>query len=54
MASMQQTTAALDSFAGSVDALGQRLRSMETQEVERLVRTELERILSRQIINAKD
>ena len=54
MASMQTTTAALDRFAGSVDALGQRLQAMERQEVERMVRTELEKILSRQILRSDD
>jgi len=54
MSSMQTTTAALDRFALSVDALGQRLQAMERQEVERLVRTELEKILSRQILRSDD
>jgi hypothetical protein len=51
MNSMQNTTASLERFTESVDALGQRLRAMETQEVERMVRSELERILSRSILN---
>lgn len=54
MASMQTTTAALDRFAVSVDGLGRRLQAMERQEVERLVRSELEKILSRQILRADD
>ena len=54
MASMQTTTAALDRFAGSVDALGQRLQAMERQEMERMVRSELEKILSRQILRSDD
>ena len=51
MASMQTTTASLDRFATSVDALSQRLQSVERQEVERLVRNELEKILSRRILS---
>ena len=54
MTSMQVTSAALDRFAESVDALGERLRSMEQQEVERLVRVELERMLSRRILDRND
>lgn len=50
MGTMQATTTALASLNESVAALDQRLRSAERQEVERLVRVELERILSRTII----
>ena len=50
MTSMQETTSALASLNQSVSALDERLRSVERQEVERLVRIELERILSRTII----
>jgi hypothetical protein len=50
METMQSTTNALASLNESVAALDQRLRSAERQEVERLVRVELERILSRTII----
>ncbi len=53
MASMKVTTASLERFSESVDALSDRLRAMETQEVERMVRAELERILSRNILNTK-
>lgn len=49
MDAMTQTTHALTSFTGSVDALSERLRSVERQEVERLVRIELEKLLSRNI-----
>ncbi|MBU3741079.1 MAG: hypothetical protein FGM24_02220 [Candidatus Kapabacteria bacterium] len=51
MTSMQETTAALASLSQSVSSLDERLRSVERQEVERLVRVELERILSRTIID---
>jgi len=51
MASMQTTTASLDRFAQSVEALSQRLQAVERQEVERLVRNELEKILSRRILH---
>lgn len=54
MASMQTTSSALDQFAKSVDALNVRLQAMEQQEVERLVRTELEKILSRKILNTDE
>lgn len=50
--SMQDTTSALTSFASSVSLLGERLRTVEQQEVERLVRAELERILSRTIVQS--
>lgn len=54
MTSMQVTSAALDRFAERVDALGERLRSMEQQEMERMVRAELERLLSRRILDKND
>jgi methyl-accepting chemotaxis protein len=50
MNSMQRTTESLDRFAGSIDVLTDRLRTVEREEVERLVRSELERILSRSIV----
>jgi hypothetical protein len=50
MTAMQSTSEALGSLNESVAALDQRLRSVERQEVERLVRIELERMLSRTII----
>ena len=54
MASMQTTTASLDRFASSVDSLSQRLQAVQKQEVERLVRDELEKILSRRIMSADE
>ena len=54
MASMQTTSSVLDRFALSVDALNQRLQAVERQEVERLVRSELEKILSRQILKTDE
>jgi methyl-accepting chemotaxis protein len=50
MSSMQRTTESLDRFASSIDVLTDRLRTVEREEVERLVRSELERILSRSIV----
>jgi hypothetical protein len=50
MHSMQRTTESLDRFAGSIDVLTDRLRTVEREEVERMVRSELERILSRSIV----
>jgi hypothetical protein len=54
LASMQATTGALDRFAVSVEALSERLQIVERQEVERLVRVELEKILSRKILNSDE
>lgn len=54
MTSMQATSASLDRFAESVDALGQRMKALERQEMEYLVRTELERILSQRITQPND
>ncbi len=51
LASMKETTSALNAFAGSVGILAERLRAVERQEVERLVRTELERMLSTTILH---
>jgi hypothetical protein len=51
LASMRDTTSALNAFAGSVGILAERLRAVERQEVERLVRTELERMLSTTILH---
>ncbi|MCX6140132.1 MAG: hypothetical protein NTX15_04765 [Candidatus Kapabacteria bacterium] len=48
---MRDTTTSLENFTGSVDALGERLKAVEQQEVARLVRSELERILSRHILD---
>jgi hypothetical protein len=52
MNAMQSTTAALEKFSDRVDALGSHLQTLERQEVERMVRMELERILSRSILDA--
>ena len=52
MTAMENTTVALDRFAGSIDALGMRLKAMETQEVENLVRTQLERIVSKEVLRS--
>lgn len=54
MRSMESTSRSLDTLADSVSELDQRLRSVERQEVERLVRIELERILSRTILERDD
>jgi hypothetical protein len=51
MDSMKQNTLALADFTESVSALSERLKAVERQEVERLVRQELERILSRNIVD---
>lgn len=51
MEAMSKTTTALTSFTTSVDALHNRLRDVERHEVERLVRVELEKLLSRNIID---
>lgn len=51
MNAMRATTSSLESFTDSIDTLGERLKAVERQEVERLVRTELERILSRHILD---
>jgi hypothetical protein len=51
MNSMKQNTLALADFTESVSALSERLKAVERQEVERLVRQELERILSRNIVD---
>jgi hypothetical protein len=47
---MSETTAALSAFTTSIDALRERLQAVERQEVERLVRNELEKLLSRNIV----
>ena len=52
--SMKSTTGALDRFAVSVEALSERLQVVERQEVERLVRVELEKILSRKILKTDE
>lgn len=54
MASMRDTTRSLDTFASSVGMMAERLRAVERQEVERLVRIELERMLSRTILDRDD
>ncbi len=51
MNAMRSTTTSLERFTDGVDALGERLKAVERQEVERLVRTEIERILSRHILD---
>lgn len=53
MRAMDTTTEALQLFAGSITTLNQRLGEVERQEVERLVRTELERMLAGNIIDRK-
>lgn len=50
MGAMTQTTDALTLFTSSVNTLGERLQAVERQEVERLVRIELEKLLSRNIV----
>lgn len=50
MKAMEQTTGALTSFTASVDALRDRLQDVERHEVERLVRIELEKLLTRNIL----
>jgi len=52
--SMKETTLALGQFASSVGILAERLNAVERQEVERLVRTELDRILSKTILQRDD
>lgn len=52
--SMTATSAALEGFSSSIGQLGERLKSVEQQEVERLVRKELERVLSRTILDRDD
>jgi hypothetical protein len=52
MNAMQSTTTALEKFSERVDVLGAHLQTLERQEVERLVRIELERILSRSVLDA--
>lgn len=54
MKSMQQTTDALSSFSSTIDTLSQRLQSVERQEVERLVRLELEKLVTRNIVDRDD
>lgn len=54
MASMQAASAALDRFAEAVDVLSKRMHIIEHEEVERLVRIELERLLSRRILERND
>lgn len=50
LATMSATTEALQNLSQSIGTLDVRLKAMETDEVERLVRLELERILSSQIL----
>lgn len=52
MNAMQSTTTALDRFSERIDTLGTQLQTLERQEVERLVRVELERLLSRSILDS--
>jgi len=51
MNSMRGTTTSLERFTESVDALGERLRAVEREEMQRLVRNELEQIFSRHIMD---
>ncbi|MCO6466852.1 MAG: hypothetical protein J5I53_09575, partial [Bradyrhizobiaceae bacterium] len=54
MNSMEKTSASLDQFADSINKLGSRLQALEAQEVQRHVRAELERLLSREILKPTD
>lgn len=54
MASMTSTSEALSRFATGIDALEQRLRVAEKDDVQRAVRTELEKILSVNILRNND
>ncbi len=54
MAAMTRTTKGLEEFSSSVGTLGERLQALERREVEHLVREELERILSRNILDRND
>lgn len=54
MDSMRDASRSLEDFAGSVNVLTERLHAVERQEVERLVRIELERILSNTILQGHD
>jgi len=54
MASMASTTDSLLRFSQGIDALEVRLRVNEKEEVERIVRTELERILSANLLRNND
>ncbi|MBI2793613.1 MAG: hypothetical protein HYX66_03055 [Ignavibacteria bacterium] len=54
MTSMQSTSVALNRFAEAVDALSKSMHIIEHEEVERLVRIELERLLSRRILESND
>lgn len=51
MNAMNSTAQALEKFSERVDVLGAQLQSIERQEVERLVRAELERMLSRSVLD---
>jgi len=51
MHAMSKTTDALASFTTSIDSLSERLHAVERQEVERLVRLEVEKLLTRNIID---
>jgi hypothetical protein len=54
MTSMQATSVALDRFTEAVNALSKSMHIIEHEEVERLVRIELERLLSRRILERND
>lgn len=54
MAAMTKTTKGLEEFSSSVGTLGERLQALERREVEHLVREELERILSRHILDRNE
>ncbi len=54
MNAMRSTTGSLERFTESVDALGERLRTVERQEVERLVRSEFERLITRTILDGHE
>lgn len=48
---MKGTSGALEHFKNGIEILGDRLRSVESYEVERLVRKEFERIISQHILD---
>lgn len=54
MAAMMKTTHGLEQFSSSVGTLGERLQALERREVEHLVREELEKILSRNILGRNE
>jgi hypothetical protein len=53
-AAMQQTSSALENFSENVNTLTSRLHSVERQEVERLVRSELATLITSRILERPD